>query len=94
MDVYGYDSEWVDSEVINGYNRPAYHSGFSAIITENRIKLRYYGEGYIYYGHFGLRKFSNIIGSFIRLHDVTLTRVSSFLFLIKLLSIAVIKYYN
>ena len=24
---------------------PAYHSGFSGIITEKRIKLRYYGEG-------------------------------------------------
>ena len=24
---------------------PAYYSGFSGIITENHIKLRYYGEG-------------------------------------------------
>ena len=24
---------------------PAYHSGFSGIITEKHIKLRYYGEG-------------------------------------------------
>ena len=27
------------------YNIPAYHSGFSGIITEKHIKLRYYGEG-------------------------------------------------
>ena len=26
---------------------PAYHSGFSGIITEKHIKLRYYGEGEI-----------------------------------------------
>ena len=35
---------------------PAYHSGFSGIITEKHIKLRYYGEGEIIPECFWLRK--------------------------------------
>ena len=46
----------------HGCNIPAYHSGFSGIITEKHIKLRYYGEGEIIPECFWLRKVNWIAG--------------------------------